>query len=46
VLAGAELGGVAGIFLAVPAAAIASVVIRHGGAWRAEGVPSGTAKSA
>jgi predicted PurR-regulated permease PerM len=36
VLAGAELGGIAGIFLAVPAVAIASVVIRHGLAWRAD----------
>jgi predicted PurR-regulated permease PerM len=35
VVVGAELGGVEGIFLAVPAVAIASVVYRHGRAWRA-----------
>jgi predicted PurR-regulated permease PerM len=46
VLAGAELGGIAGIFLAVPAVAVGSVVIRHARAWRDEGVPSGTARSA
>lgn len=34
VLAGAELGGIAGVFLAVPAAAIASVVFRHWLDWR------------
>lgn len=34
VLAGAELGGIAGIFLAVPAAAIASVLYRHWADWR------------
>jgi predicted PurR-regulated permease PerM len=34
VLAGAELGGVAGIFLAVPTVAIASVVFRHWLEWR------------
>ena len=34
VLAGAELGGVAGMFLAIPGAAIASVVCRHWLAWR------------
>jgi predicted PurR-regulated permease PerM len=34
VLAGAELGGVVGIFLAVPAIAIASVVFRHWLEWR------------
>jgi len=34
VLAGAELDGVAGMFLAVPAAAIASVVYRHWLEWR------------
>jgi predicted PurR-regulated permease PerM len=34
VLAGAELGGIAGVFLAVPAAAIASVVCRHWLDWR------------
>ena len=34
VLAGAELDGVAGMFLAVPAVAIASVVYRHWLAWR------------
>jgi len=34
VLAGAELDGVAGIFLAVPAVAIASVVYRHWLEWR------------
>ena len=46
VLAGAELGGTAGMFLAVPAAAIATVVVRHAVGWRAEAVPSGTAESA
>jgi len=34
VLAGAELGGVAGIFLAVPTVAIASVCFRHWLDWR------------
>jgi predicted PurR-regulated permease PerM len=34
VLAGAELGGVAGMFLAVPTVAIASVVYRHWLQWR------------
>jgi predicted PurR-regulated permease PerM len=34
VLAGAELDGVAGMFLAVPAVAIASVAFRHWLAWR------------
>jgi predicted PurR-regulated permease PerM len=34
VLAGAELGGVAGMFLAVPTVAIASVVYRHWLGWR------------
>jgi predicted PurR-regulated permease PerM len=34
VLAGAELGGVAGMFLAIPGAAIVSVVFRHWLAWR------------
>jgi predicted PurR-regulated permease PerM len=34
VLAGAELNGIAGVFLAVPAVAIASVVFRHWLAWR------------
>jgi len=34
VLAGAELNGVAGVFLAVPAAAIAAVVCRHWLDWR------------
>jgi predicted PurR-regulated permease PerM len=34
VLTGAELGGIAGMFLAVPAAAIASVLYRHWVDWR------------
>jgi predicted PurR-regulated permease PerM len=34
VLAGAELDGVAGMFLAVPVVAIASVVCRHWVEWR------------
>jgi predicted PurR-regulated permease PerM len=34
VLAGAELGGIAGMFLAVPTAAIASVAYRHWVEWR------------
>jgi len=38
VLAGAELDGVAGMFLAVPAVAIASVVCRHWLEWRAADV--------
>jgi predicted PurR-regulated permease PerM len=42
VLAGAELGGIAGVFLAVPAVAVGTVVIRHALAWRAESVRSGT----
>ena len=40
VLAGAELGGIAGMFLAVPAVAVGSVVIRHAITWRAEDVRS------
>jgi predicted PurR-regulated permease PerM len=36
VLAGAELDGVAGVFLAVPAVAIASVVCRHWMEWRSD----------
>jgi predicted PurR-regulated permease PerM len=39
VLAGAELDGVAGMFLAVPVVAMASVVYRHWGQWR--GVDAG-----
>jgi predicted PurR-regulated permease PerM len=35
VLAGAELDGVAGIFMAVPAVAVASVAIRHWLGWHA-----------
>jgi predicted PurR-regulated permease PerM len=37
VLAGVELDGVAGLFMAVPAAAIASVVYRHWLEWRSAG---------
>ena len=37
VLAGAELDGVAGMFLAVPAVAVATVVCRHGLMWRSSG---------
>jgi predicted PurR-regulated permease PerM len=36
VLAGAELGGIAGMFLAVPTAAIASVMHRHWVEWRSD----------
>jgi predicted PurR-regulated permease PerM len=36
VLAGAELGGLAGMFLAVPTAAIASVIYRHWREWRGD----------
>jgi predicted PurR-regulated permease PerM len=36
VLAGLELGGVAGMFLAVPVAAAGSVVYRHWNDWRAD----------
>jgi predicted PurR-regulated permease PerM len=39
VLAGAELGGIAGMFLAVPAAAIASVVYRHWVEWQRDDDP-------
>ncbi len=39
VLAGADLAGVAGMFLAVPAAALASVVYRHYAEWRAGNDP-------
>jgi predicted PurR-regulated permease PerM len=45
VLAGAELGGVAGMFLAVPTLGLVSVLVRHALAWRAEAVPSGTARA-
>ena len=45
VLAGAELGGIAGVFLAVPAVAVVSVVIRHVLAWRAEDVPLSSSRS-
>jgi predicted PurR-regulated permease PerM len=34
VLVGAELGGVAGMFLAVPTMAIGSVIFRHWREWR------------
>ncbi len=37
VLAGLELGGVAGIFLAIPAVAVATVTFRHWLQWRGEG---------
>ena len=40
VLAGAELGGVAGIFLAVPTVAVASVVFRHWMDWRTSRAPT------
>jgi predicted PurR-regulated permease PerM len=46
VLAGAELSGLAGMFLAVPAVAVASVVMRHVVAWRAEGLASDTGRPA
>jgi predicted PurR-regulated permease PerM len=36
VLAGAELGGVAGLFLAVPVAAMLSVIVRHWLSWNNE----------
>jgi predicted PurR-regulated permease PerM len=36
VLAGAELGGVAGLFLAVPVAAILSVIVRHWLLWNGD----------
>ena len=36
VLTGAELDGVAGMFLAVPTVALASVVYRHWLEWRTE----------
>ncbi len=38
VLAGVELGGIAGIFLAIPAVAIGSVTVRHWLEWRGETV--------
>jgi predicted PurR-regulated permease PerM len=37
VLAGLELGGVAGIFLAIPAVAVASVTYRHWAQWHESG---------
>ncbi len=37
VLAGLELGGVAGMFLAIPAVAISTVTFRHWADWRANG---------
>ena len=37
VLAGLELGGVAGMFLAIPAVAVASVVYRHWLEWHGDG---------
>jgi predicted PurR-regulated permease PerM len=42
VLAGVELGGIAGIFLAIPAVAIASVTYRHWLEWRGQIVRNGT----
>ena len=42
VLIGAELAGVAGMFLAVPAVAIATVVIRHWTDWRRDDTPVAT----
>jgi predicted PurR-regulated permease PerM len=36
VLTGAELGGIAGMFVAVPATAIASVLYRHWVDWRTD----------
>jgi predicted PurR-regulated permease PerM len=42
VLAGVELGGVAGIFLAIPAVAIVSVTSRHWLEWRAPAVDGGS----
>jgi len=36
VLAGVELGGVAGIFIAVPVVALGTVVVRHWLGWRAD----------
>lgn len=41
VLAGAELNGVAGVFLSVPIVAIGSVVYRHWLEWRSDGVADG-----
>ena len=43
VLAGLELGGVAGIFLAIPAVAIATVTYRHWLDWRGDGESLGGA---
>ena len=43
VLAGAELSGVAGMFLAVPTMAIAAVVCRHWLGWHADECPSAAA---
>lgn len=47
VLAGFELGGVAGIFLAIPAAAIVSVTYQHWLDWHGDGEgPSGATPKA
>lgn len=44
VLAGAELGGVAGVFLAVPVVAVGTVIVRHWLEWReADGRAAGPA---
>jgi predicted PurR-regulated permease PerM len=42
VLAGATLAGVAGMFLAVPCVAVASVAVRHWFEWREAAVVTGT----
>jgi len=46
VLSGAELGGIAGMFLAVPAVGVAAVVVRHVASWRADARASETVASA
>ena len=39
-MAGAELGGVAGVFLAVPVVAVGSVAVKHFLEWREADKPS------
>jgi predicted PurR-regulated permease PerM len=45
ILAGAELDGVAGMFLAVPVTAIGSVLFRHWIGWRSDDAAEATSSS-